>query len=277
MTTTTADSQFYFTPGSPFWEMNREQILLLGGGRVLLMQIAHPMVAEAVYNHSYVFQKPLLRLHRTLSLTFAIVYATKPEADAAIAEIENAHRPAVGRLADAVGKHEAGTTYNARNPRQGLWVWATLVEGAISTYEQLVAPVDTATKETFYADSTTFAKLMGIREGLIPTNYQALTTYIQTAIESEEIYVGDKARKLAPFVTAQSIPVVNWLTYPLARLTVGLLPDDIQTQYGYNFGKWERKLLNGFCATSRSIVSWMPRMVRYVAPYRRAMRIVDKL
>ncbi|MDQ7035431.1 MAG: oxygenase MpaB family protein [Anaerolineae bacterium] len=155
MTNTTAENQFYFTPRNPFWQMNREQVLLLGGGRVLLMQIAHPMVAEAVYNHSYVFKKPLLRLHRTLSLTFAIVYATKPEADVAIAEIERAHRPAVGRLADAVGKHAAGASYNARNPRQGLWVWATLVEGAMSTYERLVAPVDLTVKEAFYADSTT--------------------------------------------------------------------------------------------------------------------------
>ena len=274
MATITAEKQFYFTPGSTFWEMNREQVVLLGGGRVLLMQIAHPMVAEAVYNHSYVFKKPLLRLHRTLSLTFDIVYAPKHEADAAVAEIERAHHPAVGHLADAVGKHEAGAAYNARNPRQGLWVWATLVEGAMYTYERLVAPVDAAAKEAFYADSTTFAHLMGIRDSLLPTSYEALLAYMQNAIDSQEVHVGEKARKIAPFVTAQSIPVVNWMTYPLSRLTIGFLPDALREQYGYSFGKHEAKLLNGFCATSRAMVQWMPPFVRYVAPYRRAMRLL---
>jgi uncharacterized protein (DUF2236 family) len=172
-------------------------------------------------------------LHRTLSLTFAIVYATKPEADAAVAEIERAHRPAVGRLADAIGKHEAGAAYNPRNPQQALWVWATLTEGAVSTYERLVAPVDAAAKEAFYAESTTFAHLMGIRERYLPANYQALTTYMQAAIDSEEIAISDKARTIAPFITAQSIPVVHILTYPLFRMTVSLLPDTIREQYGY--------------------------------------------
>jgi uncharacterized protein (DUF2236 family) len=274
MATTNAADLFYFTPRSAFWEMNREQLLLLGGGRVLLMQIAHPMIAEAVYNHSYVFKKPILRLHRTLSLTFAIVYATKPEADAAVAEIERAHRPAVGKLADAIGKHEAGAAYNPRNPRQALWVWATLVEGAIATYERLIAPVDAKVKEDFYAEGTTFAHLMGIRESYVPTSYAALTAYMDEAVESQEVHVSEKARAIAPFITAQSIPVVNMLTYPLSRFTVGLLPAEIREQYGYNFRRWESRLLNGFCATSRATVSWLPEKMRYVKPYRRAMAML---
>jgi uncharacterized protein (DUF2236 family) len=272
--TTSAADLFYFTPRRAFWEMNREQVLLLGGGRVLLMQIAHPMIAEAVYNHSYVFQKPILRLHRTLSLTFAIVYATKPEADAAVAEIERAHRPAVGKLADAIGKHEAGAAYNPRNPRQALWVWATLVEGAVAMYERLVAPVESGVKEEFYADSTTFAHLLGIRENYLPNSYVALVNYMDEAIAAQEVHVSEKARAIAPFITAQSIPVVNVLTYPLSRFTVGLLPEAIREQYGYNFRGWESRLLNGFCATSRATVSWLPGLVRYVAPYRRAMAIL---
>ena len=269
------DNQFYFTPNRAFWNMSRERIVLLGGGRVLLMQIAHPMVAESVYNHSYVFDKPLLRLHRTLSLTFAIVYAPKHEADAAIAEIERAHRPAIGKLADAVGKHEAGATYNPRNPRQALWVWATLVEGAVSTYEKLVAPVDDETKEEFFADSTTFAGLMGIRESYIPASYADLIAQMESMIATEEVCVGAKAREIAPFITAQSIPVINILTYPLFRFTVRLLPDAIREQYGYKFRSWEQPVFNTVCAISRTVNPLLPGIMRYVQPYRRAMRMID--
>jgi uncharacterized protein (DUF2236 family) len=73
------DPEFYFSPQSTIWRINREQILLLGGPRALLMQVAHSMVAEAVYDHSYVFQKPLKRLLRTLELTLALVFGTRRE------------------------------------------------------------------------------------------------------------------------------------------------------------------------------------------------------
>jgi uncharacterized protein (DUF2236 family) len=41
-----------FGPRSLAWRINRETILLLGGGRALLMQVAHPLVAAGVADHS---------------------------------------------------------------------------------------------------------------------------------------------------------------------------------------------------------------------------------
>src|SRR5687768_5304357 len=114
------ESEFYFAPDSDIWQINRERVLQLTVARLVLMQIAHPLIADAVYQHSYVFQKPLLRLHRTLRLTLYMVFGTTEEVAKAVAEIEAAHRPAKGRLSEGIGKHESGAVYNARNPRQGL-------------------------------------------------------------------------------------------------------------------------------------------------------------
>ncbi|HZD17088.1 MAG TPA: oxygenase MpaB family protein, partial [Actinomycetota bacterium] len=41
-----------FGPGTLAWRLNAETVLLLGGGRALLMQIAHPRVAAGVADHS---------------------------------------------------------------------------------------------------------------------------------------------------------------------------------------------------------------------------------
>ena len=42
-----------YGPGSEAWRLNRESMLLLGAGpRALLLQIAHPLVAEGVAEHS---------------------------------------------------------------------------------------------------------------------------------------------------------------------------------------------------------------------------------
>src|SRR5690242_2400955 len=41
-----------FGPQSLTWRVSRETTLLLGGGRALLLQIAHPLVAAGVVEHS---------------------------------------------------------------------------------------------------------------------------------------------------------------------------------------------------------------------------------
>jgi uncharacterized protein (DUF2236 family) len=48
-----------FGPGSVAWRINAESVLLLGGGRALLMQAAHPLVAAGVADHSDFTAGPL--------------------------------------------------------------------------------------------------------------------------------------------------------------------------------------------------------------------------
>jgi uncharacterized protein (DUF2236 family) len=273
-TQTTDDKRFHYAPDSAIWTINRERVIQVAGGRVLLMQLAHPMVAEAVYDHSYVFDKPLIRLHRTLSLTLTMVFGTHTEREQAIAEIDAAHRPAVGELKEAVGKHDAGATYNPFNPRQALWVFATLIEGALSAYDTLVAPLDSTMKEAFYQDSLSFARWMHIRERYLPDSYEGLLAYMDEAIASGEVAVGTSARKIAPFITAQSIPVVNWLSYPVYRFSVGLLPDAIREQYEFTFGSREQAMLERACKLSRNTIQYIPKAMRFVPEYHRAMRLL---
>jgi uncharacterized protein (DUF2236 family) len=47
-----------FGPGSLTWRVNREGVLLLGGGRALLLQVAHPLVAAGVAEHSNYREDP---------------------------------------------------------------------------------------------------------------------------------------------------------------------------------------------------------------------------
>lgn len=269
----TENAKFYFEEDSAIWQINRERVLLLTGAKVLLMQIAHPMVAEAVYNHSYVFKKPLLRLHRTLKLTLGMVFGTQSEVQEAIAEIDRAHRPATGQIEDAIGKHSAGASYNPRNPRQALWVYATLVEGAISGYEVLVAPLSASKKQEMVDNSRQIAGWMGIPISYLPQSYADLQSYMSDAIANEEIVISEKARKIAPFVTTQSIPLLNIASYPLIRLNVALLPEQLQEQYGYKIKGWEHTLINAAFKISRRSLPLLPDRLRYAPEYHRAMRL----
>src|SRR5205809_6416718 len=74
-----------YGPASEAWRLNREAMLLLGAGpRALLLQIAHPLVAVGVAEHSDFRSDPWARLSGTLRPYLRIVYGT---ADAARGEI----------------------------------------------------------------------------------------------------------------------------------------------------------------------------------------------
>ena len=51
-----------FRPDSVAWRIDRERAVLLGGGRSLLMQLAHPLVARGVAEHSDFQRRPFRRI-----------------------------------------------------------------------------------------------------------------------------------------------------------------------------------------------------------------------
>src|SRR5215472_8467350 len=94
-----------FQPDSVTWRVNQEPALLLGGGRALLMQLAHPGVAAGVAEHSDFRQRPVERLLRTLELTLAITFGTRTEALNAAHQINVVHQ------------RVRGNGYSATDPR----------------------------------------------------------------------------------------------------------------------------------------------------------------
>jgi uncharacterized protein (DUF2236 family) len=192
--TTLNANPFYFSPQSMIWCVNREQVLLLGGARALLMQVAHPLVAEAVYDHSYVFKRPVKRLLRTLELTLALVFGTRQEVLAAAKTINHTHKQATGSLSTSVGEYQHGTRYHAQDPDLTLWVYATLVEGALSGYEQFVGPLTTNEKQRFYEDTKQLVALLGVKQDLLPPSLDALYDYMSDMLDSGKIIVSDKAK-----------------------------------------------------------------------------------
>src|SRR2546428_10328005 len=79
-----------YPEGSITRRVNRENVLLLGGGRALLMQLAHPKVAAGVDEHSDFRKRPMYRLRRTIRLTMAIVFGDR---ETALAPARSVHRP----------------------------------------------------------------------------------------------------------------------------------------------------------------------------------------
>ena len=80
-----------FGPGSLTWRVNGEAVLLLGGGRALILQVAHPKVAAGVAEFSDYRSDPWGRLYRTLELTLAIVFGEPEASQAASRRLRRVH------------------------------------------------------------------------------------------------------------------------------------------------------------------------------------------
>src|ERR1700694_4844502 len=90
--------------------LTRESFLLLGGTAALLMQVAHPLVAAGVDQHSDFRRSPVRRLVRTVNTTLAIVFGERATAESALKRIGRSHAPVPGQAAD-------GRAYRARAPQ----------------------------------------------------------------------------------------------------------------------------------------------------------------
>src|SRR5919199_1643452 len=134
----------YFGPGSVTWRVNREGVLLVGGGAALVLQVAHPLVAAGVAQHSNYREDPWGRLYRTLDITTRIVFGSTRTAEGAAAQLREMHGRIRGASASGGGRYPAGTRYSARNPELVMWVHATLVRTSLDVYQLYVRPLTIA-------------------------------------------------------------------------------------------------------------------------------------
>src|SRR5688572_28378405 len=118
----------YFSPESLFWQVNREALMVLSGPRALLLELAHPLVAAGVAEHSDFRRRPMGRLFRTLGVMTALNFETGPKARAAAGHTRKCHSAVQGHLREDVGPYPAGTPYRAADPLLQLWVLSTLVD-----------------------------------------------------------------------------------------------------------------------------------------------------
>src|SRR5262245_15266928 len=122
-------------------KINREAVVLLGWGRAILLQLAHPLVAAGVGDYSGFRSGArgfVRRVRGTVGGMLDLTFGTADEAQRIIDRINSIHDRVNGRLPAAVGIFPAGTPYSARDPKLLLWVHATLIDSMTVAYETFV-------------------------------------------------------------------------------------------------------------------------------------------
>jgi uncharacterized protein (DUF2236 family) len=263
------ESKHFFAPTSKIWMVNREMVLLLAGGRALLMQLAHPKVAAGVAAHSRFQEDPLGRLYRTMSRMWSIVFDEEPQARAALQQVETVHKRVQGMVPRDEPAH-AGAAYDASDQELLLWVHATLIDSAMVAYDLFVAPLHGAERADYYNDSKKLAALFGIQEKNIPSSVEVFDDYMSDILANGGILPGPTARNLAADVLYPS-PWILKPGGPVFRLaTVGLLPATLREGYGLKWNERKERTFLAVAKTIRLLVSVMPGLIRIVPNARTA-------
>lgn len=244
--------------------INGEMVVLLGWGRAILMQLAHPLVAQGVSDHSLFGREAgqyVQRVRRTVGAMLTLTFGTDEEARAVAARINAIHARVEGTLQTAAGIYPAGTPYSARDPELLLWVHATLIDSLPLAYEQFVGPLTEAQKDGYCAEAAAAAPLLDLPERMTPASVSALQAYMRAMTEGGAIEVTEPARRIAGLLLAPPIGVAAPF-YRLARLaTIGLLPPAIRDGYGFTWTAQQDRRLRRLSAAIRRVRSLTPRVV----------------
>lgn len=257
-------------------KLHQEVVLLAGWGRAILLQLAHPLVAQGVADHSGFAAEGwgrVRRLKRTLAAMLALTFGTPEESAAAIAAINRIHDRVHGQLAGAAGTFATNARYSAHDPALLAWVHATLVDTFLMTYERFVAPLTQAERDSYCRAAGAKAPLLGIPPQMLPGTTAELTSYMSRMLASGNIVVTDTARTIAHEVLSLGLPRPARPLAAVARLpVVGLLPGHIREAYGFQWTRGQERTLSALAAATRHALPLLPPLLRYWPAARLAAR-----
>ena len=272
-----------YGPGSAAWRYNREATLLLGAGpRALLLQVAHPLVAEGVAQHSDFRTDPWGRLAGTLRSYLRIVYGGPDAARDEIRRLNRLHARVTGPVLDEGAAARHGDRYRALDPELSLWVHATLIDSLLVVTEAWTGPMPADDRARFYAETRPVGRAFGVPEDLLPADIDAFDAYVASMLAGEgPVHPTATARELARSILSPPLEgviggrvkvILGSAAEPARRLlalvpqpavdalllpAVGLLPARTREEYGLAWGSAERAI-EAWLVTGWRF--WMPRL-----------------
>ena len=247
--------------------------MLLGWGRAILLQLAHPLVGAGVYEHSAFRASTRIatrRLHATIHAMLSLTFGTDAARDAALTAIRTIHQRVHGHLTTPVGPFAAGTRYSAEDPALVLWVHLTLLESVPLAYERFVSPLSSDERDLYCAEAAWVAEALGARPSEVPRSWDAMRAQMQCTYASGAISVGPQARELARAVLwpglGRVVPPAGWLN---RLVTIGLLPPHVREQYGFAWTPGHQRRLDAATPLIRGVHRYLPDRVRLWGAARR--------
>jgi uncharacterized protein (DUF2236 family) len=226
-------------------------ILIVGGARAILLQVADPVVAAGVARHSDFAHRPVERLRNTLTFAYAVVLGTPDDAARVAAHVGRAHRP-VNRASDA---------------QLQLWVAATLYDTAVRVHERVFGTADAALSDEMLGEYARLGTSLAMPSALWPADRAAFAAYWDGRLAT--LNVTDDARRISNDLFAP-VTAPRWLRagLPVARLlTLDLLGADLRAAYNFDWTPRDQRRVDRTWGAIRLVGRVTPHRLRSW-PYR---------
>jgi uncharacterized protein (DUF2236 family) len=221
-------------------------VLIAGGARAILLQVADPSVAAGVARHSDFAHRPVERLRNTLTFAYAVVLGTPDDAARVASFVNRAHAPVDG----------------AEDAQLQLWVAATLYDTAVRVHDRVFRPAPDQLGDELYRSYAALGTALQMPASLWPADRAAFGHYWEAQVAL--LGVTDDARQIAHDLFA---PVVApaWLRagLPLGRLlTIDLLPASVREDYGFAWTRRDERRARRAWSVLRFVVAITPHRLR---------------
>lgn len=218
-------------------KLNGERFVVLSWSRAILLQMAHPLIATGVAEHS-TFRggagAAARRAHNTIGAMLSLTFGDEPARETTLARIRGIHRTVRGMLPRPAGRFPAGTPYSAEDPELLLWVHATLLDSIPDMYQRVVGPLTSEELDAFCAESAPTLVALGGDAAQAPRTWRALCDYVERVHRAGVLAITQEARHIAEGVLTPRIAGLPFPGGSVHRLiTIGLLPESIRSAYGF--------------------------------------------
>ena len=238
-------------------EVGRDAVLVAGGGRAILLQIANPSVGRGVAAHSNFASRPLDRLHSTLTYVYAQAFGTEADKRAVTRRVNRAHAPVSGEAA----ARRPG--YSAFDPSLQLWVAATLYDTAVTVYELVYGPLATEEADQVYRDYAVLGAALQMPPELWPASREDFRRYFDSEIAKLEV-TPEALAVSRELLAGRALSPVLRAMMPLVRLvTAGLLDTRLRAMYGFRWNQRQQRRFDRLLGIIRVIWPPLPRGIRF--------------
>lgn len=245
-------------------------MLIAGGGRAILLQLAYPAVGHGVAAHSDFADRSIDRLRNTLRFVYAVAFGTPGQLAFVTRQVNRAHVPV---HAEATPTAPA---YSAFDPQLQLWVAATLYDTAVIVHERVFGALDDASADLLYAEYAKVGTALQMPAALWPSDRAAFRRYFDETLAG--LQVDDVTHHVADALLHPSWKAPAWLrlAMPTARLvTAGLLPERLRSEFGLVWSPARERRFERLMRVTAIVYPLLPRAIRHLPKTRALASIPD--
>lgn len=215
-----------FGPGSMMWRVNRSTpVYLLGITQAAFMDVAHPVIANGIADHSRLFADPHARAHQTYSMITTLVFGDLDEVVRTSRALFARHERVRGVARADEGRYAAAEGYAANEGHVLLWVHATMWWVRLRTHEAVFGPLRPEERERYYRETCRLADCFALPRDLLPPDHDAWDAYVRTGPPGA-LAASEDSRRIMGFLRRQ-VPAP--LRAHLLAFNSVLLPDRVRT------------------------------------------------